>query len=175
MHFFLSYTSHSVFQVSNSKALQPASSCLLPMAPLVGPCGVTVGKLNVFMLGAILQRKFLPETNFLHRLQLVICFLLIIPHTLISQQLVIIWHETLWIYFKFRKKNAPVPASHLGIALGDQNILNSLMRMTSVLNNNKASNFSSSCPQEQSCDSAEFLQTVSTIKPFIAASQFTQA
>lgn len=118
MHFFLSYTSHSVFQVSNSKALQPASSCLLPMAPLVGPCGVTVGKLNVFMLGAILQRKFLPETNFLHRLQLVICFLLIIPHTLISQQLVIIWHETLWIYFKFRKKKCSSTCFSLGHCLG---------------------------------------------------------
>ena len=65
---FPCYTSLSVFQVRDSNALQPASSCLFPMAPLVGPCGVTVGKLNVFTLGAILQRKFLPETNFLHRL-----------------------------------------------------------------------------------------------------------
>lgn len=149
MHFSSPTTSHSVFQVSNSKALQPACSCLLPVAPLVGLYGVTVGELDVFMLGTIFQRKFLPETNFLQRLQLVICFLLIIPHTLISQQLVIIQHKTLQIYFKFRKKFAPVPASHLGISLGDENILNSLMKMTSVLNNNKASNFSSSCPQEQ--------------------------
>lgn len=60
---FLCYTSLSVFQVSDSKALHPATSCLLPMAPLVGPCGVT-GEIKCFHTGHNPSKKVLAWDEF---------------------------------------------------------------------------------------------------------------